>query len=551
MEVHAAKTDRDATFDMLYDAETFIGDSGASSHSTFSKDGAVEENQCETASIGHSGKAIRAESSLKLRGTFVDKRGRDGVTAILEDVKYSRDYNFNLLSLTKLAEQGWTIVGTSVGFTASKGEQTIKFDIKIQTASGVVFACRFVRDREVSTASAGMTKGITMNIKRAHEILGHHNEDNTRKIANHLGWRITRGTLPPCIECAKAKAKQKNVRKKGVSQKAEKPGGRIYLDVSKVSVRRKNGGEFNLPNKWWCIMVDETTGKKYVVFTRTKNGITEPVCEWMNKMKSRGIEIRRIRVDPGGENIKLQKRTQSADWQTLQPVDFEYTSRDTPQHNSLAEVAFPYLAGLGRAMLDTANVPEEERGRLVTQAIQLAVQLDGLRIIEINGKVATRDEHMYGEKPKWTKHMKRFGECGVVKEGKNGKAGSRGIAMMFVGYAANRESDSYVMYNPNTRKTVTTRDVIWMKRMMYEKKAHDKENSSEEENENRDSDTDTEEEEDPPTHLTRRRQTKRVRFAEHLEKIAHESNTDDETVEEAAEEDTSETEQNEEEAIEE
>ena len=136
----------------------------------------------------------------------------------------------------------------------------------------------------------------------------------------------------------------------------------------------------------------------------------------------------------------------------MQPVDFEYTSRETPQHNHLAEVAFPYLAGLGRAMLDTANVPEKERGRLVTHAIQLAVQLDGLRIVEINGKAATRDEHMYGEKPKRTKNMKKFGECGVVKEGKNGKAGSRGIAMMFVGYAANRESDSYECTTPRQEK---------------------------------------------------------------------------------------------------
>mmetsp|Transcript_31476 Transcript_31476/g.53725 ORF Transcript_31476/g.53725 Transcript_31476/m.53725 type:complete len:112 (+) Transcript_31476:1644-1979(+) len=97
------------------------------------------------------------------------------------------------------------------------------------------------------------------------------------------------------------------------------------------------------------------------------------------------------------------------------------------------------------------------------------------------------------------------------------------------------------MYNPDTRNTVTTRDVIWMKRMMYEKKAHDKENSSEEENENRDSDTDTEEEEDPPTHLTRRRQTKRDRFAEQIEDIVQEQHRDDETVEEATEEDTTET----------
>mmetsp|Transcript_7779 Transcript_7779/g.15886 ORF Transcript_7779/g.15886 Transcript_7779/m.15886 type:complete len:139 (+) Transcript_7779:1641-2057(+) len=105
------------------------------------------------------------------------------------------------------------------------------------------------------------------------------------------------------------------------------------------------------------------------------------------------------------------------------------------------------------------------------------------------------------------------------------------------------------MYNPETRKTVTTRDVIWMKRMMYEKKAHGKESSSEEENENRDSDT--EEEEDPPTYRTRRRQTKRDRFAEQIEDIVQEQHRDDETVEEATEESTSNTEETDEEAIEE
>jgi hypothetical protein len=49
MEILVAETDRDATFDMLCDAETFIGDSGASSHLIFSKDGALKKNRCETA----------------------------------------------------------------------------------------------------------------------------------------------------------------------------------------------------------------------------------------------------------------------------------------------------------------------------------------------------------------------------------------------------------------------------------------------------------------------------------------------------------------------
>jgi hypothetical protein len=38
---------------------------------------------------------------------------------------------------------------------------------------------------------------------------------------------------------------------------------------------------------------------------------------------------------------------------------------------------------------------------------------------------------------------------------------------MFVGYPANRESDSVCMWDPSTNGEVTTRDVIWIKRMYY------------------------------------------------------------------------------------
>jgi hypothetical protein len=62
-----------------------------------------------------------------------------------------------------------------------------------------------------------------------------------------------------------------------------------------------------------------------------------------------------------------------------------------------------------------------------------------------------------------------------------------------------------------------------LKRMMYEKKEQDKEDTSDEESE--DEDSDTEEEEDPPTYRTRRGQTKRVRFADETEEITLENET--------------------------
>ena len=94
-------------------------------------------------------------------------------------------------------------------------------------------------------------------------------------------------------------------------------------------------------------------------------------------------------LDPGGKNVKLEKRCSSQQWQNLQPINFEFTSRDTSQCNSLAEVAFPYLVGKARAMMGAANMPPGKRRFVVIEALKCATQLDGLRVIEIKGESGT------------------------------------------------------------------------------------------------------------------------------------------------------------------
>ena len=75
-------------------------------------------------------------------------------------------------------------------------------------------------------------------------------------------------------------------------------------------------------------------------------------------MKSRGIPVRYIHLDPAGENHKLVMHAGNNEWAELQPLDFEFTSRETPKHNSLAELAFLYLAGKARTMMGAARLPE-------------------------------------------------------------------------------------------------------------------------------------------------------------------------------------------------
>ena len=97
--------------------------------------------------------------------------------------------------------------------------------------------------------------------------------------------------------------------------------------------------------------------------------------------------------------------------------------------------------------------------------------LDGLTVIEINGKRASRYERWCGNLPKFAKHLRVFFEAGTVKYRKKGqpKIEDKGaVKCIFVGYALNHDGDCYRMCDPATERVHVTRDVIWMQKMYFE-----------------------------------------------------------------------------------
>ena len=50
-------------------------------------------------------------------------------------------------------------------------------------------------------------------------------------------------------------------------------------------------------------------------------------------------------------------------------------------------------------------IPDDLRVKVALEAIACVTQLDGLVKIDLNGKFATRDMHMFGANPKWTKNL--------------------------------------------------------------------------------------------------------------------------------------------------
>ena len=131
-----------------------------------------------------------------------------------------------------------------------------------------------------------------------------------------------------------------------------------------------------------------------------KSDMIKRTCEHLHKLKSRNIPVRYVRLDPSDKHQKLAKHVASSDWAILQPLGFEFTSCDTPQHNSLAELAFLYLARKARVMMGGTLIPDDLCKKVALEAIAFANQLDGLVVIDMNGKIATCNVHMFGENPK-------------------------------------------------------------------------------------------------------------------------------------------------------
>lgn len=450
---------------LLEDPNVFVADSGASTHSTGHPSGLFETVQAAEGQhvMNANGKTEKTMSVGKLKGTFCDKFGNKVVDIVLDGVNYVPNQAMNLFSLTKAMKNGWTLHGSEDEISIEKGDLKIVFDLKIPTAKGYLVA-GYIK-RHVEAAATTVQTKVKMTAMAAHERLGHINENETRKIAKALGWELKPGEMGVCESCTIAKAKQKNVVKASKHVPAEKPNERIYLDIATI---KKPEGSFPMStNNVWRIMVDECTQMKITDFFPSKSGMVEPTCAKLNKWKQAGMPVKYIRMDNAGENKKLKERADSSDWKL--GINFEFTARDTPQHNHLAELAFATLGNRGRAIMHKANVPLKWRYRLFPEAFKTVSLLDGLVPVMVNGKLATRFEHWGGSNPQFAKHLRTWGEAGTVKtrDKMTPKLSDRGVQCMFVGYALEHSGDCYRMWDPETNGIHESRDVIWLKRMYF------------------------------------------------------------------------------------
>ncbi len=163
---------------------------------------------------------------------------------------------------------------------------------------------KFSRKGGDEVVGGATSKACIYNIKKAHELLGHNNENDTRQMASHLGWTITRGPLGLCESCANAKARQKYVPKISTGEKATVINGWWFHDSSTLKVHKGEKGS----SKIWDLTVDELTGIPFSGIYNKKKEFGESMCQRIQAQTARGYPVQIMRQDNAGENKALERR---------------------------------------------------------------------------------------------------------------------------------------------------------------------------------------------------------------------------------------------------
>jgi hypothetical protein len=117
----------------LSSQDMWIGDIGASKHSTKHSQGGINSRPSTGITRGIYGQSVKPKVEVDLPGIYYDKNGIEQFTVKLRNVAANLECHNNLCSITGLMKEGHLIKANKKdGIMAQKGRQVIKFDIRVK-----------------------------------------------------------------------------------------------------------------------------------------------------------------------------------------------------------------------------------------------------------------------------------------------------------------------------------------------------------------------------------------------------------------------------------
>ena len=207
------------------------------------------------------GKILKILSVGKLKVNIQQKDG-SGQVIILNEVHFVPDLYCNLFSITTDLEENFVLSGgRNECLTLRKDHTIIRFDRNIRSGGGRLLGVR------MTPTKLPMTKPMKISCDKAHRILNHSGERETRATAAKLGWSIT-NHMTECVHCAEAKAKIQDIAKTTDSPATCK-GDVIYLDICYIKHDR-------ICCKRFCLrFMDLFTKMMLIFFLKKKSDTSE------------------------------------------------------------------------------------------------------------------------------------------------------------------------------------------------------------------------------------------------------------------------------------
>jgi hypothetical protein len=170
------------SIDMFKRIGMWIADSGASNHVTFSDKGCRNKRIAITSTHGIVVNSVLPKFELDIPCVHFEKDGAQVGEVLITEVSHLPEGNFNLFSVTRLQKKGWTPTGNADYIKLQKGGKLLLFNIVINTPKGALYVGKFSRKGGDEVVGGATSKAPTYNIKKAHELLGHSNENDTRQM---------------------------------------------------------------------------------------------------------------------------------------------------------------------------------------------------------------------------------------------------------------------------------------------------------------------------------------------------------------------------------
>ena len=443
----------EAAMKLAEEEHLWIGDSGASSHMMGSELHVFNKKLISGSMRTENGAHMKMLCDGDINVDVITKNG--DITSGTLRVKVIPGMKQKLFSFT----QAMLVVGPCKVAKPSmelfislthKDHKPIIFDRVLKAGNSVLLAAKMVikNPEEVNSAVVNGRQSK----EYFHKVAGHAGHHLIDATAKYYKANLT-GKVNNCLSCSLEKVRQKHIPKKS-EDKSNKPGERIYLDVS--SMRKPSMGG----RQHWVMLVDEATKYKNSFFLKKKNEQVKPIIDWIKALKARHEnQVKIIRCDNAGENKALETESDKNDLGII----FEYTAPGTPHQNGVVERAFVTVMGHARAMMNHAGFTMAKRQELRCEAAQTATLLDNIFVRD--SAKSPPFTQFFRVDAKYAKHLKVFGEMCVVADANNKigrtKIDPRGKFSLFVGYSTQHTGDVYRPLNPK-QVELFSRDVKWI-----------------------------------------------------------------------------------------